>query len=100
MPGIDTAAPDRTLNSSGLSAEPKLLPVSCSTAAMPARASSHSDSGQLSPCSKKCSQAAVVMVKPGGTGSPRLVISARPAPFPPRTAFMVRSPSAAPPPKR
>ena len=30
----------------------------------------------------------VEMVKPGGTGTPMLVISARPAPFPPRTSFI------------
>src|SRR3990170_671809 len=35
------------------------------------------------------------MVKPGGTGTPRFVISARPAPFPPRTSFILPCPSAA-----
>ncbi len=29
------------------------------------------------------------MVKPGGTGKPALVISARPAPLPPSTSFIV-----------
>ena len=28
------------------------------------------------------------MVKPGGTGMPMVVISARPAPLPPRTSFI------------
>src|SRR5512136_1948631 len=41
-------------------------------------------------------QAAVEIVKPGGTGRPALVISARPEPFPPSTSFIVRSPSALP----
>src|SRR3954464_9103745 len=40
------------------------------------------------------------MVKPGGTGSPAFVISARPAPLPPRTSFILPSPSALPPPKK
>src|SRR5487761_1759207 len=40
------------------------------------------------------------MVNPGGTGSPTLVISARPAPLPPSMSFMVPLPSADPPPKK
>src|SRR6188768_4049965 len=40
------------------------------------------------------------MVKPGGTGNPALVISARPEPFPPSRSFMVRLPSALPLPKK
>jgi len=38
-------------------------------------------------------QASVWMVKPGGTGSPALVISAKPAPLPPRISFMPLWPS-------
>src|SRR5215469_6255449 len=38
------------------------------------------------------------MVKPGGTGRPRLAISARPAPLPPRRLRMSARPSALPPP--
>src|SRR5438552_17129902 len=41
-------------------------------------------------------QTSVEMVNPGGTGRPALVISARPAPLPPRRSFMVRWPSAFP----
>jgi hypothetical protein len=44
--------------------------------------------------------ASVEIVKPGGTGSPALVISARPDPFPPSRSFIVRSPSALPSPKK
>src|SRR6266508_1870314 len=40
------------------------------------------------------------MVKPGGTGTPRFVISARLAPFPPSILFMSRVPSATPLPKK
>src|SRR5437868_13741688 len=39
------------------------------------------------------------MVKPGGTGRPRLAISARPAPLPPRRLRMSARPSALPLPK-
>src|SRR5205823_249226 len=40
------------------------------------------------------------MVKPAGTGRPILVISARPAPLPPRRSRQVPSPSALPAPKK
>src|SRR5579862_167557 len=40
------------------------------------------------------------MVKPGGTGSPRLLISASPAPLPPNNSRIAPRPSAAPAPKR
>src|SRR4029077_12053995 len=40
------------------------------------------------------------IVKPGGTGRPAFVISARPAPLPPRTSFILPFPSALPPPKK
>src|SRR5215471_16904511 len=40
------------------------------------------------------------MVKPGGTGTPAFVISARPAPLPPSTSFMFPCPSACPSPKK
>src|SRR6516165_1185101 len=40
------------------------------------------------------------MVNPGGTGRPALVISARPAPLPPSTSFILPLPSALPPPKK
>src|SRR5260221_7179733 len=39
------------------------------------------------------------MVKPGGTGRPRLAISARPTPLPPRRLRMSARPSALPLPK-
>src|ERR1700676_3206147 len=39
------------------------------------------------------------MVKPGGTGRPRLAISARPAPLPPKRLRILGLPSARPPPK-
>src|ERR1700732_2462643 len=39
------------------------------------------------------------MVNPGGTGRPAFVISAKPAPLPPRSSFILPLPSALPPPK-
>ena len=45
-------------------------------------------------------QISVVIVNPGGTGNPRLLISARPAPLPPSRFFMSARPSAAPSPNR
>src|SRR5437773_7587449 len=45
-------------------------------------------------------QTSVEIVKPGGTGRPAFVISARPAPFPPSRSFMLRLPSAFPLPKK
>ena len=44
-------------------------------------------------------QTSVEIVKPGGTGTPALLISARPEPLPPRISFIFPSPSALPPPK-
>src|SRR5580693_1772757 len=44
-------------------------------------------------------QTSVEMVKPGGTGTPARLISARPAPLPPRMSFILPSPSARPLPK-
>src|SRR3979411_1330196 len=40
------------------------------------------------------------MVKPGGTGSAAFVISARPAPLPPSSSFILPLPSALPAPKK
>src|ERR1043165_275152 len=45
-------------------------------------------------------QAEQAIVNPGGTGTPRFVISARFAPLPPSVAFMSLEPSARPPPKK
>ena len=42
----------------------------------------------------KCVQASVVMVKPGGTGTPRLAISATLAPLPPKRSRIAAAPSA------
>src|SRR5260370_13933062 len=44
--------------------------------------------------------AAVWMVNPGGKGKPAFVISARPAPLPPSSSFILPLPSALPAPKK
>jgi hypothetical protein len=86
IPGIETAAPERTETSSGFPASPKPFPVCVSSAAMCSSTSSSSPSGTSPPPTRYARHASVVMVKPAGTGTPRAVISARPIPFPPRSS--------------
>ena len=93
IPGMLNAAPERTLTSSGLAASPKPLPVSASRSRMWASTSSQRPGGSSRPAAMYALQAWVVMVKPGGTGSPALVISASPAPLPPRRARISALPS-------
>ena len=50
----------------------------------------------MRPAAKYALHAAVVIVKPGGTGRPAFVISASPAPFPPRSSRIFALPSALP----
>ncbi len=82
IPGIETAAPERTETSSGS------LRVAQPAAhgGLEGRQVLGDLLGQPSgsaPCASQARQASVVMVKPGGTGRPSLVISARFAPLPP-----------------
>ena len=99
IPGIETRPPLRTDTSSGFSASPKRRPVASSSCVMARSTSSRSPSGAL-PSFMYASHIWQAMVNPGGTGIPRLVISARLAPFPPRIAFHSRVPSARPLPKK
>ena len=99
IPGIDSAAPDRTLTSRGSAGSPNFLPNSFSTLSMAASISGTAASGSFLPCSKYAAHTSVVMVKPGGTGMPILHISARLAPLPPSSSFILPSPSAVVPPK-
>ena len=57
------------------------------------------ESGNVPRC-RYSTQTEHAIVNPGGTGTPRFVISARFAPLPPRIIFMSRDPSARPPPKK
>jgi hypothetical protein len=84
IPGIETAAPERTDTSSGFDASPKPFPVRSSSAAMCLSTSSSSPTGGSPPPARYARHASVVIVNPSGTGTPRAVISARPIPFPPR----------------
>src|SRR5450756_3225406 len=87
MPGIETAAPERTDTSSGFCAEPNFLPSLPSSLARCSLISFLRVSG-MSPTLRYSGHISVEIVKPGGTGSPIFVISARPAPFPPRMVFI------------
>ncbi len=100
MPGMDTAAPDRTDTSSGFGPEPKVLPVSFSRRATLLSTSCCSPAGHLLPSLLNSSHASVEIVNPGGTGNPSELISARFAPLPPRSCFISVLPSALPPPKK
>ena len=100
MPGMDAAAPDRTDTSSGLAPAPNVLPVRASSLAMFFSTSSSSPAGHFPPLRSYSAQASVVIVKPGGTGSPSELISARLAPLPPSSSFIAALPSALPPPKK
>jgi hypothetical protein len=86
IPGIENLAPERQETRSGSVAFPNRFPVRRSSSRRAATSSSQSPLGQL-PERRKARQASVVRVKPGGTGSPSRVISARLAPFPPSRAF-------------
>jgi len=99
MPGIENFAPERTLSSSGLALSPSFIPTRDSSSASDAAICSSTSSGTRFWLSKKTLQTSVMMVKPGGTGTPLRDISARPEPLPPSRSFIVPSPSAVPAPK-
>ena len=86
IPGIETAAPERTETSSGSSRRRSACPVVSSSRAhvlvdLLARAR---------PAARRAAmyarQASVVIVNPAGTGTPSRVISARPIPLPPSSS--------------
>src|SRR5688572_2894277 len=96
---MENRAPERTLTSSGFCPRPSFCSCSFSRR-FSASSIWRSTSAELPPLRMNSRQASVWMVKPGGTGSPALVISASPAPFPPSTSFMLPLPSARPLPKK
>ena len=93
IPGIENLAPLRTDTSKGSLGSPKVLPISRSRRAKCSLTSSRRPGGRT-PVARKCRQASVVIVKPGGTGKPRFDISARLAPLPPSRSNIVLLPSA------
>src|SRR6202795_771808 len=99
MPGMENLAPERTLTRSGFSPLPSFWPCRLSSWAS-ASCICRSTSCETELLRMYSRQASVWIVKPGGTGRPAFVISARPAPLPPRTSFIFPLPSALPPPKK
>src|SRR5690606_36408636 len=89
---METAAPERTETSNGSAGSPKRLPVRASRRPSAAKISSSSPAGNRPPAASAARQASVVTVKPGGTGSPARVISARLAPLPPSRSRRAPSP--------
>ena len=83
IPGIETAAPERTETSSGSSVSPKRFAALSSSEAMCSATSASSPSGSAPFEVMYARQASVVIVKPAGTGTPSTVISASPIPLPP-----------------
>src|SRR5438034_96516 len=73
IPGIDIAAPERTDTSNGFLGSPSFLPVDFSTRASACSTCSQSPGGNFLPDAKYALHASVVIVKPGGTGSPACV---------------------------
>ena len=100
IPGMDTRAPERTDTRSGRSRSPKRASATCSSRSRCSTICSQRPSGHLPPARREWTQAWVVTVKPGGTGMPRLVISASSQPFPPRRFRITDEPSARPAPKK
>jgi len=104
IPGIDTAAPDRTETNKRDWCEPKrgggptgsASASADSMAEMPSMISAQTSSGTAPPASRKSLHTVVATVKPGGTFTPMLAISQSPAPFPPSRSFMPMEPSEAP----
>ena len=93
IPGIENGAPERTDTSSGSTSSPRRLPILASSAASAAATSSSRPSGSFSWPAMYALHASVVIVKPGGTGRPSFVISARFAPLPPSRNFCSLEPS-------
>ena len=98
IPGIEERAPERTETSSGLAASPKRLPVAASTFFSASATSRFRSSWPASFAYPALTAASIV--KPGGTGMPSAVISARPEPLPPRRSLPRPAPSAWPLPKK
>ena len=86
IPGIETAAPERTETSSGSCVVAEALAGLRLEPARCARSISSSRPAGRPPSRMYARHASVVIVKPAGTGTPSCVISARPIPFPPRSS--------------
>ena len=100
MPGIENLAPERTETKSGSAGSPSFRPRSSSSRRTASACCSATSIGTFPPEAEYRVHVSVVTVNPGGTGTPAFVISASPAPLPPRTSRMVPVPSALPSPKK
>ena len=103
MPGIDAAAPDRTLTNNGsrvIGVHPERNNVRLDVFSR--NVIPRNTSGQRSTLTNDSpllwyrSHADVVMVNPGGTFKPRAATSCNPAPLPPSVCFISFVPSASP----
>ena len=100
MPGIDARAPERTLTNSGFDGLPNFEFIKssmCLTLFVTSEVKVLTTASL--PFSKYSLQTSVVIVNPGGTGTPIKFISARLAPLPPNKFLMSALPSAFPLPK-
>ncbi|OGS48657.1 MAG: hypothetical protein A3K68_06365 [Euryarchaeota archaeon RBG_16_68_13] len=89
---MENFAPDRTETRRGFPGSPNRFPDAPSIEAIPTSTCFRSPGGDR-PERLYELQAFVVIVKPGGTGRPSRVISASPAPFPPRRSRIEPFPS-------
>ena len=85
MPGMENLAPERQETNSGLSGSPNFLPVASRRLERLQFLVPH-PLGELVAVRQVGVAGSVVTVKPGGTGKPMRVISARFAPLPPNKA--------------
>src|SRR4051794_356936 len=76
IPGMLTAAPERTETSSGRSPSPKLRPSACSRPATPARTDCQASSSSSPPAAWKRRHSSIGRHSAGGTGGPGLSIRA------------------------
>ena len=94
IPGIENFAPLRTETKRRLELSTlNDLSVFLSNLETASKISSFKKESKKSGFSRNLIQLSVVMVKPGGTGNPKLLISAKLAPFPPRSALSFALPS-------
>ncbi|CAB4690003.1 unannotated protein [freshwater metagenome] len=92
IPGMENFAPERTETRSGFLGFPNSLSKLFSKAFNELSISPLSPFG-TSPDARNSLHACVVIVNPGGTGSPMRTISAKFAPLPPNKSDWLRSPN-------
>jgi len=86
IPGIDTAAPERTLTSSGWDPRPNVREVAASKVRIASSTSSQIASIVAAGSARKRAPTSAVMQNAGGTGRPLRRIMSMPCPLWPRTS--------------